>query len=163
MKSDSFTDVMLPLYFHYHGMNKIKAGKGYRDGHPIGVIGGRCPECDGHMISIKMNTSSKGFETTSEKVCDTCGLVQPGAFQVLEPHPPYKSRPYQSHEEWIKYNCMDTIRDDDVAWDAESYVHATGGRLNTSDNYTVTGGDEIGFNNEHHTNPRLGKAIQRLS
>ena len=31
-----------------------------------------------------MCTSAKGFETTSEKVCDTCGLTFPGAFQVLE-------------------------------------------------------------------------------
>lgn len=102
MKSDEFTDVMLPKYFWYHGMNKIKAGKGYMDGKPLGVIGDNCTECDGLIIKLQMNTSSKGFETTSESVCDKCGLVEGGPFMVMETRSDPKYPKLQRHHEVVE-------------------------------------------------------------
>lgn len=163
MKSDEWTDVLLPKYFHYHGMNKIKAGKGYRDGHPVGPLSGPCPECDGTIVSVKMNTSRKGFETTAEKVCNKCGLVIPGAFQVLEPKDDYTARPYDTHESWVAAMTPSPKSNEDVAWDAELYEHINGVRMNTKDNVGYGQHDSVTYANENHRNPRLGLAINRLA
>lgn len=143
----------------------IKAGKGYDEhGHPRGPIGGKCSECDGDIISIKMNTSRKGFETTSEKVCNRCGLVVPGAFQTLDHNPnDYRGKYYATHEEWIQNQCMEVLNDDDIAWQNESYVHATGHRLHTSDDVGYDAWRYDKQKNDNHNNPRIAKAIWRLN
>ena len=129
----------------------VKAGKGYRDGKPIGPIGGKCKECDGNVISIKMNTSARGFETTSEKVCDTCGLVVPGAFQVLEPQPPYKSRYYDTHADWVAAMKPDPDMDDVDAW-LENGIHLYGGSY-----------EPYEYANQWDKNKRLIQAEKRLA
>lgn len=162
MNSD-YQSEYLPPHFWYHGMNKIKAGKGYRDGRPVGPLSGPCPECDGTIISVKMNTSAKGFETTNEKVCDKCGLVIPGAFQVLEPkNDNYKSKPFDTHEQWVKQMKPSDKSNDDVAWDAELYEHINGVRMNTSDDVGY-GGPRLEYNNRFDHNKRVAKAIWRLN
>jgi hypothetical protein len=83
MKTDKFKDVTLPKNFHYHGMNKIKAGKGYRDGKALGVKEGKCKYCHGTIIRLRMNISNKGFECTSELVCDKCGTVYNMPYMIL--------------------------------------------------------------------------------
>lgn len=130
----------LPKPYHYDGMSKAKAGKGYKDPKTgderlMGVENGPCKEkdCDGTIISIQMNTSSYGFETCSEKVCNKCGMTYPGSFQVLEAKPPQgKSRHYETHEEWVKAMKPCPQRDfenhTDVAWGNEMYAHMTGKR-----------------------------------
>lgn len=125
----------LPYNNHYYGMDKIKGGKGYKkDGTPIGIIKGKCKECDGTVISVTMNTSSKGFETSNEKVCDTCGLVVAGPYQVLDIEEQiYHTKPTTSHEEWVEIAKMSEQRDfeyfTDVAWDTEIYEHINGTRM----------------------------------
>ena len=81
---DEYSGEYLPKPYHYHGMSKIKAGKGYRHGNPLGILGGPCKieDCTGTIISLKMNISARGFETTSEKVCDTCGTIYPSPYQL---------------------------------------------------------------------------------
>jgi hypothetical protein len=79
---------LLPKHFWYEGMNKIKAGKGYINQFTgkqevLGVQGGPCRICDGTIIALKMS-SGNGFEVTSEKVCNKCGLIYPTAYQVLD-------------------------------------------------------------------------------
>jgi len=130
----------LPKDFHYYGMNKIKGGKGYREGHPIGIIGGPCPECEGTVVNLQMNTSSRGMECTSEKVCDTCGLIIDGAFSIyrhrFEPfyirEPKiYHTNPFDTHEEWLeRMKELDEMQGkmDDVAVETELFQHWTGNR-----------------------------------
>jgi hypothetical protein len=154
----------LPKSFHYDGMHKIKAGKGYKHGKPQGVKSGPCDECNGTIISIKMNTSSKGFETTSEKVCDTCGLVYQGAFNVIDKyHENYSSYEYNTHQEWMKANKPIDKSNEDVAWDNELFEHKTGQRPNTSDNVGYGGTYEQQFNNINDSNWRLNQANARLA
>jgi hypothetical protein len=66
----------------------------------------------------------------SEKVCEQCGLVVPGAFQVLEPRDPYKSRYYETHEQWIEAMTPSDKSNEDVAWDNEQFEHVFGIRPN---------------------------------
>jgi hypothetical protein len=138
MKDDSLGCPYLHPNFWYHGMNKIKAGKGYRNDIPLGPIGGKCSECDGDIISIKMNTSAKGFETTSEKVCNKCGLIVPGAFQTLEPKGEYKARYYATHDEWVEAMKPKEPEDDDIAWDNELFEHFTGRRPGDDEEYEIS-------------------------
>lgn len=138
----------LPLYFHYYGMDKVKAGKGYKkDGTPIGILGPKCPECDGTIISLQMNTSSRGMECTSEKVCDTCGLVQDGAFIVLgKQEAEYKTRPFDTHDEWIRRMVELEERQgnpDDIAVECELFASWTGNR--PGDDTEVSTGGTHGF------------------
>ena len=146
----------LPKNYHYSSMYKIKAGKGYRrDGHPVGVIGHQCPECEGHIISIQMCTSSRGFTTTSEKVCDTCGLIIPGSFQILEKiDEPYRGKYSKTHEEWIEQNTPD-LDYDDVDSQLEASANYNGHRENTDDAEGY--GDEYVSN---HVNKDYAKRIQ---
>lgn len=160
---------MLPKNFWYDGMFKVKAGKGYLDlkggSRVVGPLSGPCSECDGTVVSIKMNTSSKGFETTSEKVCNKCGLVVPGAFQVLESKPDYKSKYYATHEEWMEDMKPSHKSNEDVAWDNELYEHKTGKRPNTSDDVGYGGakfGDQFANINDDYP-PRMRLAISRLA
>jgi len=138
-------DCILPSNFHYYGMNKIKGGKGYdMYGHPRGIIGGPCPECDGTIINLQMNTSAKGMECTSEKVCDTCGLIIDGAFSIyrhrFEPYyirepKIYHTNPFSTHEEWLeRMKELDEMQGnpEDIALDAEMFCHATGNRMSDS-------------------------------
>ena len=161
MKSDDWVDVLLPKNFHYHGMNKIKAGKGYRDGRPVGVISGPCPECNGQIISIKINTSRKGMECTSEKVCDTCGLIQPSAFAVIDKiEPEYHTRHYDTHEEWLEQSQAIGLTDE-IDINLEYTAQEMGHRPNTGEiDYPES--NPI-FQNINDRNPRLEKAIQRLN
>ena len=145
--------MLLPFNFWYYGMTKIKAGKGYREnGRGYGVIGGPCKECEGTVISIKMNTSRKGMEVTSEKVCDTCGLVVPGAFQTLEPRPPYKGRYFNTHEDWLEHarGVEPDFHGADM-WH-ENAIHLFGGEY-----------EPTPFSNRYDHNPRLALAIKRLA
>ncbi len=101
MMSD-YQSQYLPKAFHYYGMNKGKLGKGYIDGIPYGRISGPCDECGTPIISIQMNTSAKGMECTSEKVCPACGLIHQGAFTVLDRYEvQYTSKSYDTHEAWL--------------------------------------------------------------
>ena len=148
----------LPKNYHYSSMWKIKAGKGYRrDGHPVGVIGHQCPECTGHIISIQMCTSSRGFTTTSEKVCDTCGLIVPGSFQILEKiDEPYRGRHTETHEEWIQQNTPD-LNYDDVDAELEWSSSLNGYRPNTE--------DAKGYGEKqttHYVNPKYAERIEKL-
>lgn len=147
----------LPLNYMYYGYDKIKAGKGYnKDGTPRGVLSGKCSECDGQVISIKMNTSSRGFETTSEKVCDKCGLTVPGSFQVLEAKEDYKSPYSATHEEWMQQNNLSNDMDDTDMY-LENYYHIFGGKGFGEQL-------ELGFWNRYTKMPkRLEEAIKRLS
>jgi hypothetical protein len=95
----------LPKNYWYPGMNKGKAGKGYRNDIPLGILGGPCegswinPKCTGTIISLKMNISSRGFETTSEKVCETCGALYPSPYQLgggVTPDKPPKRKKYHT-------------------------------------------------------------------
>jgi hypothetical protein len=149
----------LPIHFWYPGMNKIKAGKGYRDGRPLGVLSGPCPECTGTIISIKINTSRKGMECTSEKVCDTCGLVQDGA--VIGKHEQqYHTPHFGSHEEWLE-RSQATGELDDCDNNLEYQAQQTGQRPNTDD---IDYPDENNiFTNINDRNPRLEQAIKRLN
>lgn len=123
----------LPYNFHYYGMDKVKGGKGYKkDGTPIGIIGSPCTECEGTIINVQMNTSSRGMETTCEKVCNTCGLVHDGPFLVLgKIEKEYHTKPYDTHEEWIEQ--MKKLEEmqgnpDDISLETEMFEHMTGHR-----------------------------------
>lgn len=90
--------------FHYKNMSSAKCGKGYReDGHPIGVLSGKCKKegCEGDIITLQMNTSSKGFTTNSERVCLVCGRVYNLGFQILGSTPEINVDPtkWQVNEE----------------------------------------------------------------
>lgn len=137
------TPSYLPKDAHYYGMKKLKGGKGYDTyGHPQGIIGGPCPECTGTIINLQMNTSRKGMECTSEKVCDTCGLIIDGAFAIyrhkFEPYyirepKEYHTHPFNTHQEWLERmkeleNPMGNP--DDIALDAEMFAHVSGNRMN---------------------------------
>jgi hypothetical protein len=74
MKPDG-SNTLLPPSFWYDGMDKIKAGKGYRKGVPLGRIGPPCDECKTPIIHISICVSSRGSEFITEKVCPNCGLV----------------------------------------------------------------------------------------
>lgn len=152
----------LPKHFWYDGMNKIKAGKGYRNGIPLGVKSGPCKECDGEIIAIKICTSSKGFETTTEKVCNKCGLVYPTSFQIIDKiEEDYTTRPYQTHEDWLRNNKPTDILDGiDQTLEYECQVGGT--RPSTDDDISF-GPNKAMFKNENDYNPRLAKAIKRLS
>ena len=151
----------LPKNYHYSGMYKVKAGKGYRrDGHPVGVMGHKCEECDGTIISLQMNTSSRGFETTSEKVCNKCGLTYPGSFQILEKKDTdYHSKYSDTHEEWVEQN-KPTFDLDDVDMELERWANWNGKR-NDSDTDDTTihfPGDESG--GPKYINPRYAKRLK---
>ncbi len=167
----------LPKNYHYYGMNKLKGGKGYRDNHPIGVIGHQCPglpiydkkskktyneKCEGHIISIQMCTSSRGFTTTSEKVCDICGLIIPGSFQMLEKiEEHYTSKPCNTHDEWLQQNNP-SYDYDDIDAEHERTAIYNGHRENTSDAEGY--GDEYTFNYINKAyKARLDQAIGRLN
>lgn len=144
---------MVKNYQYTRGYKLAKMGKGYRDGRPLGPIGGPCNECGGNIISIRMCTSAKGFETTSEKVCDTCGLVVPGSFQVLEPKEDYKTKYYQTHQDWLNDNKPDFDFDDTDMY-FENYYNLYGGKNK---------GENIKFLNEFTRIPRrLMEATKRL-
>lgn len=130
----------LPYNNHYYGMDKIKGGKGYKkDGKPIGILGGKCPECKGNIIKLQMNTSRKGMECTSEKVCDTCGLIMDTAYIVLNKiEQEYHSLTFKTHEDWIEYakeqeqkgQTGDILEGTCAA--TESFAHVTGERMNAA-------------------------------
>lgn len=145
----------LPYNFHYYGMDKLKGGKGYKkDGTPIGIIGGPCPECEGTIINLQINTSSRGMETTSEKVCDMCGLIIDGAFNIsrhkyepfeLREQPDYHTRPFDTHEDWLeRMKELDSRQGnpEDIAVETEIYTHVTGHR---PDDDTVIEGNGSGY------------------
>jgi len=165
MNSDYQSEYLHP-YFHYHGMNKIKAGKGYYNGHPLGVLSGPCIECEGEIISLKINTSRKGMECTSEKVCNTCGLIYDGAFQILgKQEQEYHTRPYTSHEQWLEEMKKQETRQgnpEDIAIECELEEHETGHRKQTEDDYTY-GETETRYKNINDINIRLNLAIDRLA
>ncbi len=80
----------------------IKAGKGYRDGIPYGVIGRDCDECRTPIVSIKMATSQKGMQCTSESVCPACGLIHQGPFAILDRYEDdYRTNEFESHDDWL--------------------------------------------------------------
>lgn len=128
----------LPKNAHYYGMDKIKGGKGYKkDGKPIGILGGKCPECEGTIIKLQMNTSRKGMECTSEKVCDTCGIVVDTAYIVLNKiEKEYHSLTFKTHEDWVEYakeqdkkgQTGDILEGTCAA--TESFAHIFGRRMN---------------------------------
>lgn len=162
----------LPTQFRYDGYKKIKGGKGYRNGKPIGIQDVPCDaeytlhkqftylgkqynyelpyKCNGTIISLQMNTSSKGFETTSEKACDTCGKISLGSFIVIDN--PYSAdlniiNRWTDHTSWIKdmqKESPNTINKEGISTETETYEHITGRRLNTDDNhyYGAAGSNE---------------------
>lgn len=166
MNSD-YNSAYLPKAFHYYGMNKIKAGKGYRDGVPLGRIGGPCDECGTPVISIQMNTSSKGMECTSEKVCPSCGLVHQGAFAVLQRYETkYTSKSYDTHEAWlIDAKKSETGNYEDIDANCEAWALYNGKREMTDDDVSYGGNresDNKSFSNRA-TNKNYINAIRRLN
>lgn len=147
----------LPPHFWYNGMHKVKAGKGYRDGRPIGVIGGPCDDCGSDTISIKMNTSSKGFETTSERVCKECGLVHPTSFQVIEKRKEYKSKYYDTYDAWLEDMKTEPSYDDTGYDSKHEYNMQLAGRR---DGLIYAPG---GYNVYGLSHKRLALAIRRLA
>lgn len=141
-----------------------KGKTGIAKGHPKGVKKGKCNQytlnkpiqtrygilptkCDGTIIAVKITTNNKGFDTTSEEVCNKCGHVIQTAMQVIGKKPHYyKTIKFTSHEDWLKrnYNKMEG-NPEDICSDAETAVHVTGSRLNTIDNhfYGSAGEEEV--------------------
>lgn len=156
----------LPIEFHYYGMDKVKGGKGYKkDGTPIGIIGGPCIECDGTVINVQMNTSSRGMETTAEKVCDTCGLVQNGPFMVLgKIEQDYHTKPYDTHEEWIEQMKLLEERQgnpDDISLETEMFEHMTGHRPGDDTEIEIGGGfKDISYGNGEKNSKKLAQALK---
>lgn len=157
----------LPYNYHYYGMDKVKGGKGYKkDGTPIGIIGGPCIECDGTVINVQMNTSSRGMETTAEKVCNTCGLVQNGPFMVLgKIEQDYHTKPYDTHEEWIEQMKLLEERQgnpEDIAIETELFQHQMGFRPGDDTEITMTAheGHAKGNNDKYDEQKQLYKALK---
>jgi hypothetical protein len=167
MNSD-FKSQYLKPEFHYYGMNKGKLGKGYRDGVPLGRLGGKCDECDGTVIAIQMNTSRKGMECSSEKVCDTCGLVHQGAFTVLQRYfSDYSGKSYGTHDAWVEDMKKSEIGHfDDIDPTLEYWCNWNGKRPNNGDVVHYGDGDAKRPPKTHYVNKkykqRLRDAEERL-
>lgn len=161
----------LPKHFWYPGMNKAKAGKGYRDGKPVGTLGMQCQECEGTVINIRIcyGMGSEGdesdaknvMETTTEKVCDTCGLVYQGAYQTLDRYDDhYTTVPFDGHEVW-KERMIELQKAQDSIEDIDSYAEV-GQQLLSSldDNGRIIQTNPVTVN---QSTIRLYKAMKRLS
>ncbi|OEC87873.1 MULTISPECIES: hypothetical protein [Methanobacterium] len=125
MNSSNFQNLGTYKYdFYQQNSTSIKAGKGYANsntkpyngksgidlGKPIGHKKQPCPQkdCKGTIIAVMICTDVKGFETSTEQVCDTCGHVINTAMQVLgKKEKMYHTFPYSSHNDWIERNCKD--------------------------------------------------------
>lgn len=120
----------------------IKAGKGYRDGIPVGIIGRECDECGAPIISIRMASGQKGQQCTSENVCSGCGLVYQGAFAILDRYKEdYTTNEFKSHEDWVaqmKREPRDYMSDVD---DSLEYVASVTGMRELTP-------DDVGYSNQ---------------
>jgi hypothetical protein len=117
----------------------IKAGKGYRDGRPVGIVGRDCDECGEPIISIRMASGQKGQQCTSENVCSGCGLVYQGSFAILDKYEDdYKTKEFESHKDWLaqmKQEPHDYMSDIDIS---NEYMASIEGKRESE-------GDDVGY------------------
>jgi hypothetical protein len=108
-------------------MNEIKAGHGYRSGRPIGVESGPCQNenCDGTIITLRINTDIKGFETSTEKVCNICGRIYPMSSQIIgKPPIKYEMNKWNTHNEW-KTAMMQSQKGPDIDEGIDNHLEAS--------------------------------------
>jgi hypothetical protein len=155
--------------FQYYGFQKVKAGKGYKDGKPYGVESGECQneDCEGTIITLKINSSSKGMETSTEKVCNCCGRVYGLGFHILtEKVEQSHIHEWHTHKDWKRSmqttQCKPQMENEGTALSTELYQHLTGHRpgFDTEINLSSTSFKSIDAKNRNNYQKQLTKKLK---